>query len=445
MSQVNKRKGHRGQATHLIKNISDELEKPSPSFELLESYNQELKRQRDLLVDLDCQIQETFATEQEVCSDITDSSNRMIKISLALNKISRFLSTRQEEDRQVHNQKNVKLPQLTLNKFNGDPLEWLNFWDLFRTSVHERSDLSKPIKFQYLIGQLQDEAAHLLSGFNLTPSEYDEAIDLLKKTYGQKRLLVQVRLNALFDIQPPLPTLSSLSDFRSQYEGHLRVLKSLDMEIDSSGYIFAHMLLRKLPASTRDHLNRANKSEVWTIADLRAGITDKIHLLTSLEDYASHGKNFENAQNISSSHPSAAFPVSTKSYKSKKYSACPLCNEDHYVLRCKKYATPLERKDFAYKLRLCMNCLSNSHKTSACLSKERCKHCSSKHHTGLCIKMMNDFDAKTEGYKKPDETKTDVLKSAVFMANGNGPDANRGVSIMPTVNITIQGLHKSYD
>ena len=95
-------------------------------------------------------------------------------------------------------------------------------------------------------------------GFNNTAAEYKEVVDLLETTYGKPKLLVQARLNALFDIEPPEATVQSLSNFRASYEGHLRVLKSLNSNIKESGYVYAHLLFRKLPTSTRDNLNRAS-------------------------------------------------------------------------------------------------------------------------------------------------------------------------------------------
>ena len=53
-----KRGGHRTAATNLIKKINDEINKTSPSLETLESYAQELDRQKGILVSLDENIQD---------------------------------------------------------------------------------------------------------------------------------------------------------------------------------------------------------------------------------------------------------------------------------------------------------------------------------------------------------------------------------------------------
>ena len=115
----------------------------------------------------------------------------------------------------------MKLPSITLKKFGGDPIEWPAFWDLFRTSIHDRAELGAAAKFHYLVSQLESDAAMLLADFYHTETGYSEAVALLHSTYGKPKLSVQARLNAIFDLEPPLPTPQSLSRFRSQYEGHL--------------------------------------------------------------------------------------------------------------------------------------------------------------------------------------------------------------------------------
>ena len=282
-----KRAGHRACATTVINAINTELAKPNPTLETIQGYATELERQRDTILELDEKVSDKIDADS-LENDIKEASSVMIKISLCISKAFNFQKQHTNtslEDRQsqAHANRSVKLPQLTLIKFSGEPLDWLNFWDLFRTSVHERQDLPAPVKFQYLVGQLEGEAARLIAGFNHTALEYEEAIDLIQETYGKEKILINARLNALLDIKPPEATVQSLSDFRSTYEGHLRVLKSLKLNVEDSGYVYAHILARKLPAATRDNINRAKKDDaVWNLDSLRSAINDEIKHLTSV-------------------------------------------------------------------------------------------------------------------------------------------------------------------
>ena len=94
--------------------------------------------------------------------------------------VTSALNTQSEE-------KTAKLPKITLPLFSGDPLQYNNFWDSFKHSVHDRSYLSGATKFNYLIGQLRGEAARLLSGFSRCDEDYKEAVELFQSTcmYGK--------------------------------------------------------------------------------------------------------------------------------------------------------------------------------------------------------------------------------------------------------------------
>ena len=80
---------------------------------------------------------------------------------------------------------NVKLTNVALKSFAGDPLEWLSFWDSFRASVHENSDISGEDKMNCLSGLLKGEAARVILGLPLSESNYERAVDLLQRRFGQ--------------------------------------------------------------------------------------------------------------------------------------------------------------------------------------------------------------------------------------------------------------------
>jgi hypothetical protein len=51
-----------------------------------------------------------------------------------------------------------KLPDLSVPTFTGEPHEWLAFADLFKTIVHDNTQLSNVTRLQYLKGALRGEA-----------------------------------------------------------------------------------------------------------------------------------------------------------------------------------------------------------------------------------------------------------------------------------------------
>lgn len=175
------------------------------------------------------------------------------------------------------------MPTISLPKFDGDALNWPHFWDLYKSTIHSREDISGASKFHYLVSQLTGEAAQLLAGFSHTEGEYVEAVNLLVSTYGQENRIIQAYLHAVFDLKSPKATAQDLSAFRSKYEGHLRGLKTLGRNVDEAGYVFAAVIIRKLPNRIRDNINRAAKSNYWNLDDLRAAIQNEIGHLQAAE------------------------------------------------------------------------------------------------------------------------------------------------------------------
>ena len=66
--------------------------------------------------------------------------------------------------------KGVRLPKLDVPTFNGDILNWRSFWEQFRVSVHDRSNLSNSEKLVYLHHALKDGSGkHAIEGLNTIP------------------------------------------------------------------------------------------------------------------------------------------------------------------------------------------------------------------------------------------------------------------------------------
>ena len=63
---------------------------------------------------------------------------------------------------------NVRLPELSLTLFNGNPTEWLTFWDSFKSTAHEHPQLSKVDKLKYLQKSLTGDAAHTIARLHIT-------------------------------------------------------------------------------------------------------------------------------------------------------------------------------------------------------------------------------------------------------------------------------------
>ena len=80
-------------------------------------------------------------------------------------------------------QGSLKPPKLEIATFNGDVLRWQEFWDTFEAAIHN-TDYSPVDKLNYLKSRLTGEALDAFSGYQLSNSNYNVVIDVLKNRFG---------------------------------------------------------------------------------------------------------------------------------------------------------------------------------------------------------------------------------------------------------------------
>ena len=81
-------------------------------------------------------------------------------------------------------QHQVKLPRLTLKRFNRNITKCIAFWDSFNSAVNSNPSLSNVDKFTYLHFLLDASAAVAIVGLTLSSANYEEAVATLKQRFG---------------------------------------------------------------------------------------------------------------------------------------------------------------------------------------------------------------------------------------------------------------------
>ena len=431
---VKQRGGHRAAITNLVKNVDFISASGEIDVDRLGEIKCELERQRDILTNYDAQII-CEIDEHAIDKDVKEASEYAMRTSAALSKIRKLCSSSSSSPnhpvQSTHSQ--VKLPRIDLPKFSGNPLNWPYFWDLFKSTIHDRIDISGAAKFYYLVTQLQGEAAKLISGFNHTESEYEEATELLISTYGKPNVIIQSHLHAIFDLKQPKSNSVELRQFRSTYESHIRGLKSLEANVDEAGYVFAAILIRKLPNQVRDNINRAAKSEIWELGKLREAIEAEIGHLQSNETLDKSPPQM--LQNDYENVNTAVFNVNSFVRK------CFLCYENHSVLQCDKFKSVESWRQRVAELKLCFNCLRKGHNAMNCTNVNRCQHCQRKHHSAICSGNVSNQSKPIFSVNKPNTDKQTTVNAVVNNSCDDGTSdvvsSLVGTKIGGTSNVTL--------
>ncbi|CAB4014273.1 Hypothetical predicted protein, partial [Paramuricea clavata] len=164
---------------------------------------------------------------------------------------------------------NNQTETLNLKKFRGDITTWSTFWDTFESVIDKNPSLSDIDKFNYLNSNslLENTAADAISGLTLTSGNYNEAIIILKKRFGNKQLAINKHMDILLNLDP-VTSVQNLKELRSLYdtvESHIRALKSLDIPSQLYGNLLCSMLMNKLPQDLRILINRDIKNDNWDL------------------------------------------------------------------------------------------------------------------------------------------------------------------------------------
>ena len=135
----------------------------------------------------------------------------------------------------------VKLPKITLPRFNGDPVRWMSFWDSYQSAVHLNSELTDVDKFNYLRSLLDHPAYDAIAGLTLSAANYKQAIESLRKRFGNTQVIISKHMDTLISMDPIFSD-CHLNDLRRLYDhtkSHVRSLRSLGIEAASYGALLS--------------------------------------------------------------------------------------------------------------------------------------------------------------------------------------------------------------
>ena len=277
----------------------------------------------------------------------------------------------------------VKLPKLTLKKFSGDLTTWTTFWGFFESAVHNNLDLSSIDKFNYLHLLLERAAVDAISRLTLTAANYDEAIAILKKCFGNMQLIINKHMDILINLEVVTAyNPKSLRNLFDKVETQVRGLKSLGVLSSTYGSFLSSILMTKLPHNLRLLVSRRVPDDDWDLDSLMRILDEEIGareraatMLTPHPICQRQGKDSATA---------AVLMTGDSSFR-----GCAYCGQDHPSSLCRTVADTNSRKQILRKSGRCFVCLRKYHTGRDCRSNQKCTICHGQHHTSICQKGVS--------------------------------------------------------
>ena len=142
----------------------------------------------------------------------------------------------------------TRLPQRQIRHFKGDILEWTSFWETFNAAIHT-SSIPTVQKFDYLKEYLKGDARLIVENLELSDTNYQLAIDELKRTYGKKEVLIEAHMEKLDSLQPVKDPkeVTALRHLQLTIQSHITALESLGQSKTSYGSYLGRRLMKLLP------------------------------------------------------------------------------------------------------------------------------------------------------------------------------------------------------
>ena len=324
-------------------------------------------------------------------------------------------------------------PDVEIDVFSGDPLEYTYFITNFKEIVESSID-GQTARLNRLIKYTSGEAKELIKHcVHESKSDcYDKAIDLLNKEYGNKYKISCAYMEELR--KWPQIKQNDAAAYKKFYRFSLRCLtlqKQGELEVLNSP-ISIRQLQVKLPSSQQDkwakkvettrrqQRREANFEDFVKFVDFEtsvisdpiyakgAGIEKKPLSVNNTSIRSDNTSEFSkpNQEQGSSSSPG---PPSVKSditresnsltgsrkqsSKQVLFKRCVVCEAEHDLDDCQKFKDKgiEERKDILYEHELCYACFGKGHISKGCTNRKICALCRKSHPTSMHIKVNSQW------------------------------------------------------
>ena len=139
---------------------------------------------------------------------------------------------------------------------------------MFEASVHGETRYANIDKFICLKSKLTGDALKAVAGYQLSNENYSVVVDVLKKRFGNKQLVIDAYYHNLSHLPPATNQVSSLRQCYDMIEQNLRSLEAIGEDVNHRHFIA--LISEKLPQKVLYQLYMLQEEgEEWTVAKLR--------------------------------------------------------------------------------------------------------------------------------------------------------------------------------
>ena len=152
----------------------------------------------------------------------------------------------------ITSKKNDPLPEWKLAQYNGDPLQWHEWYGQFKSAIDSQS-LTDDVKLTCLKTLVTGKAKIANAGFAYCGLMYKDALRTLERKLGQPQAVVSAHLDKLSNF-PPLKMHNSdnIINYSAAISSLVGVFKSLSYDADLKSTSLLNQAVQKLPPNMKE-------------------------------------------------------------------------------------------------------------------------------------------------------------------------------------------------
>ena len=417
--KVKSRNGYRLFIRNILRDYKADL--PDRGTELtdegrkrIEKHCRNLKKQASELHNLDKEIIELI-DENAIEKEITENLELESEIDEAISVLDSVLAFKQPSNVSTSSQpsrssspsnfqRHAKLQKLTLPTFSGKVEDWVSFWDIFESAVHNDPGLPDVTKFQYLQSLLRGPALTAIAGLKVTNANYVNAVEVLHERFGQQQPIISKHVQSLVTLSA-VQSCSDLANLRAIYDKTELIVRSLDsigIKTENYGIFLTTVLMEKLPEELRIMLSRKLGVKSWDLSRMleifkeELLVRESCNLMPSNEVKKKFTKNTEWAGRRE--QPSTTSALYSSESATNSGPVCVFCKGRHLSSRCQTVTNNAARRRILMDTGKCFACFKGGHVAATCESNVKCFNCGARHHVAVCGRKRNTgFDNQSTG------------------------------------------------
>ena len=157
--------------------------------------------------------------------------NRMLDMQTQMQQlVDKQQQIQQHHEKQL-SKSSMKLPKIEIPLFDGNIMNWLEFWNCFEVFIDSKETLSGAEKMYYLKNNLTGEARKAVEGLILSNNNYNKTVSILKERFGDSQNLINSFYTELINLVPATSCSKSLRSLYDSIEKNLLSLEALKQDI----------------------------------------------------------------------------------------------------------------------------------------------------------------------------------------------------------------------